>query len=95
VLYFGPAGVLNAVGGQTVALPGGQFASLKLLAAGVNGAQLTQTFKVRRLQNAGNGRHRVTMPPIPIADFLWRFQSYAEIASDAMMETKRPCWPLS
>jgi hypothetical protein len=44
--YFGPAGVLDAVSGQTVALPPGQFASLKLLATGVNGAQMLQTFKV-------------------------------------------------
>ncbi len=44
--YFGPAGVLDAVSGQTVALPAGQFASLKLLATGVNGAQASQTFRV-------------------------------------------------
>jgi len=44
--YFGPAGVLDAVSGQTVVLPAGQFASLKLLATAVNGGQMTQTFKV-------------------------------------------------
>jgi hypothetical protein len=44
--YFGPAGVLDAVSGQTVTLPTGQFASLKLLATAVNGAQTSQTFKV-------------------------------------------------
>jgi len=44
--YFGPAAVLDAVSGQTVALPAGQFVSLKLLATAVNGAQLNQAFKV-------------------------------------------------
>jgi hypothetical protein len=44
--YFGPAGVLDAVSGQTVALPAGQFASLKLLATAVNGSQVSQAFKV-------------------------------------------------
>jgi hypothetical protein len=43
---FGPANQMDAVSGQTVALPAGQFTSLKLLATGVNGAQLQQTFKV-------------------------------------------------
>jgi hypothetical protein len=44
--YFGPTGVLDAVSGQTVTLPTGQFASLKLLATAVNGAQTGQVFRV-------------------------------------------------
>jgi hypothetical protein len=46
VFYFGPAAQLDAVSGKKVALPAGQYASLKLLATGVNGAQAAQSFKV-------------------------------------------------
>jgi hypothetical protein len=44
--FFGPANQLDAVSGQTVALPTGNFTSLKLLATGVNGAQFEQSFRV-------------------------------------------------
>jgi hypothetical protein len=44
--FFGPANQLDAVSGQTVALPTGNFTSLKLLATGVNGAQFEQAFRV-------------------------------------------------
>ncbi len=44
--FFGPADTLDAVSGKTIALPAGQFASIKLLGAGVNGSQLNQVFKV-------------------------------------------------
>jgi hypothetical protein len=44
--YFGPANALDAVSGQTVALPAGQYTSLKLLATAVNGAQQAQSFKI-------------------------------------------------
>ena len=43
---LGPAGVLDATSSLTIALPAGQFGSLKLLATGVNGAQPSQSFKV-------------------------------------------------
>jgi hypothetical protein len=46
VFALGPMAVPDAVSGQTVSLPAGQFASLKLLATGVNGNQQGQTFKV-------------------------------------------------
>ena len=44
--YFGPANTLNSVSGGTVALPAGQFTSLKLLATAVNGNKTAQTFKI-------------------------------------------------
>jgi hypothetical protein len=40
------AGVLDAVRGATVALPAGQFSTLSLLAASVNGSHASQTFTV-------------------------------------------------
>jgi subtilase family serine protease len=43
---IGPMGLPDAVSGQTVTLPGGQFTSLKMLATGVNGNQLNQKFTV-------------------------------------------------
>ncbi len=45
---FGPANELDAVGcsGQSVALPTGQFSSLMLLAAGVQGNQASQTLTI-------------------------------------------------
>ncbi|HUA81745.1 MAG TPA: hypothetical protein VL997_15310, partial [Dyella sp.] len=49
VLYrFGVANAANDVSatGQTVTLPSGQFSSLQLLAAAVNGSQTSQTFTV-------------------------------------------------
>ena len=46
LFFFGPANVLDAVSGKTIALPAGQFTSIKLLAAGVNGSQLAQIFQV-------------------------------------------------
>lgn len=46
VFSIGPMGVSNAVSGQTVTLPAGQFTTLKLLATGVNGNQANQTFTV-------------------------------------------------
>lgn len=47
VLYgIGPMGLPDAVTGQTVALPAGQFASLKMLATGVNGNEPGQTLTV-------------------------------------------------
>ncbi|WP_233840488.1 hypothetical protein [Dyella sp. 2HG41-7] len=49
VLYrFGAANAANDVSatGQTITLPAGQFSSLQLLAAAVNGSQTSQTFKV-------------------------------------------------
>jgi hypothetical protein len=45
-MSFGPANAADAVANATVALPSGQFASLKVLAAGVNGNQASQTFTV-------------------------------------------------
>jgi subtilase family serine protease len=44
--FFGPAGTLDAVSSKTVALPAGQFASIKLLGAAVNGSQTGQVFKI-------------------------------------------------
>lgn len=46
--YFGAANSLNAVStaGQPIILPPGQFSSVGMLAAGVNGAQPSQAFKV-------------------------------------------------
>jgi hypothetical protein len=46
VFKLGPAGAPDVVTGKTVALPAGKFASLKLLAAGVNGNQEMQTFAI-------------------------------------------------
>jgi subtilase family serine protease len=43
---FGPANQLNAVRNKTVTLPSGSFVTLRLLAAGINGNQVSQTFKV-------------------------------------------------
>jgi hypothetical protein len=43
---FGPANTVSAVSGATIALPAGQFSILKLLATGVNGSQVSQTFTV-------------------------------------------------
>ena len=43
---LGPMGVADAVSGQTVTLPAGQFTSLKMLATAVNGNQPGQTFTV-------------------------------------------------
>jgi len=45
-LTFGPANALDAVANATVTLPSGRFSSLKVLAAGVNGNQASQTFTV-------------------------------------------------
>jgi len=46
VFKLGPANGPDIVSGQTVTLPDGKFASLKLLALGVNGDQEMQTFTV-------------------------------------------------
>jgi hypothetical protein len=46
LFYFGPTNAPDAVSAKTVSLPPGQFSSLKLLATGVNGNQLSQVFKV-------------------------------------------------
>jgi len=43
---MGPMGLPDAVSGQTVTLPAGQFTSLKVLATGLNGNQLSQKFTV-------------------------------------------------
>jgi hypothetical protein len=50
---FGPFNATNAVScaGQTLSLPTGQFASLSLLATGVNGNQTSQQFKVTYTNN--------------------------------------------
>ena len=40
-------GAADAASGQTVTLPAGKFTTLKLLATGVNGNQLAQTFTVK------------------------------------------------
>jgi hypothetical protein len=45
-MSFGPANAADAVANATITLPSGQFASLKVLAAGVNGNQASQTFTV-------------------------------------------------
>jgi hypothetical protein len=46
VFSLGPMGVSDAVSGQTVKLPAGQFTTLKLLATGANGNQPGQVFTV-------------------------------------------------
>jgi hypothetical protein len=46
VFAFGPVNALDAVSAKTVLLPAGQLSGLRLLATGVNGAQLSQVFKV-------------------------------------------------
>jgi hypothetical protein len=43
---LGPANAADAVSNATVTLPSGRFSTLKLLAAGVNGSQASQTFIV-------------------------------------------------
>lgn len=43
---FGPSNAPSAVSGATIALPAGKFSTLKLLAAGVNGNQVSQKFTV-------------------------------------------------
>ncbi len=43
---FGAANALASVSGKTVVLPAGQYSAIKLLATGVNGAQVAQIFKV-------------------------------------------------
>jgi len=43
---FGPSNAPSAVSSGTIALPAGKFSTLKLLAAGVNGNQVSQTFTV-------------------------------------------------
>lgn len=43
---LGPANAPDVVSGKTVALPHGKFAVLKMLAAGVEGSQKSQTFIV-------------------------------------------------
>jgi hypothetical protein len=44
--YFGPPNAPNAVTSQQVGLSGGPFSTLRMLATGVNGNQLAQTFTV-------------------------------------------------
>jgi subtilase family serine protease len=46
LFYFGPANGPDAVSAKTVSLVPGQFSSINLLATGVNGSQISQTFKV-------------------------------------------------
>ena len=48
---LGPANAADAVDNATIALPAGQFSSLQMLAAGVNGNQLSQTFTVTYTDN--------------------------------------------
>jgi len=43
---LGPPNVMNVVSNATVALPAGQYTTLNLLATGVNGNQVSQTFTV-------------------------------------------------
>jgi hypothetical protein len=43
---FGPSNAPGAVSGATIALPSGKYSSLTLLASGVNGNQLSQSFTV-------------------------------------------------
>jgi hypothetical protein len=43
---MGPLGLPDAVNSQTVTLPAGKFTSLKMLATGVNGNELSQKFTV-------------------------------------------------
>jgi hypothetical protein len=45
-MNFGPPNAANAVANATVILPSGQFGSLKILGAAVNGNQASQTFTV-------------------------------------------------
>ena len=47
LFYFGPPGVPDAVSGKTVSLPAGKFSSIKLLGTAVQGAQISQLFKVK------------------------------------------------
>jgi hypothetical protein len=47
IFSLGPMGAVDAASGQTVTLPAGKFTTLKLLATGVNGNQLAQTFTVK------------------------------------------------
>jgi len=44
--YLAPANGPDAISGKTVALPSGQYSTLKLLATGVNGNQASQKFTV-------------------------------------------------
>jgi alpha-mannosidase len=46
VLKIGPPNAPDVVTGKTIALPGGKFSSLRVLALGVNGTQELQTFTV-------------------------------------------------
>jgi len=46
IYSFGPMGAPDAVSGQTVTLPSGQYSTLKVLATGVNGNQLNQGFTI-------------------------------------------------
>ena len=46
VFTFGSAGSADAVWGKTLALPAGQYSTLKILGTGVNGNQPNQTFVV-------------------------------------------------
>jgi len=46
VFAIGPMGLPDTVSGQTIALPAGQFTSLKMLATAVNGNQPSQKFTV-------------------------------------------------
>jgi hypothetical protein len=46
LFYFGPANAPDAVSAKTVSLVPGQFSTISLLATGVNGSQISQTFKV-------------------------------------------------
>ncbi|MGA8706150.1 MAG: chitobiase/beta-hexosaminidase C-terminal domain-containing protein [Steroidobacteraceae bacterium] len=43
---LGASGASNAVWGKTIALPAGNYSTIKLLGSGVNGAQANQTFVV-------------------------------------------------
>jgi subtilase family serine protease len=46
LFVFGPANALDSVSAKTITLPAGQYAAIRLLATGVNGAQAAQLFKV-------------------------------------------------
>jgi hypothetical protein len=48
---LGPANAADVVDGATITLPAGQFSSLQMLAAAVNGNQLSQTFTVTYTDN--------------------------------------------
>lgn len=54
IFNFGPSNVADVVycAGQTITLPAGQYNSLQLLAAGVNGSQQAQTFIVTYTDNS-------------------------------------------